>query len=766
MRIAVYGKGGIGKSTLSANLSAASALKGQRVLQIGCDPKQDSTRLLLGGERIRTVLEYLRDIRPEEQRLEDVVIRGWRGIDCVEAGGPEPGVGCAGRGILSAFSILDRLGCAWEEYDTIIYDVLGDVVCGGFAVPLRKGFAETVLVVTSEELMSIYAANNTLRGVSNMEQGERRSVGLIVNRRERDGGIESVRRFADAVAVPILAVIPRSGLLREAEQRAQTLIEMSPDNPVAEMFMRLAAEITSSATCSPRPLNNDALEEVMLDPTSSPDRGVTRIVGSADAADRGSPASREAGSPSGGSASKPATASGLENVHSPGCIRGSRSAQGRYLSKSLIAREPLHGCAFTGAVNTLTQIGDAVTLAHGPRSCTHIAASTMLSSGLASLRRHDVRIPEQLAPALVSTEMTDATMIHGGLDVFRAGLKEAVRRQPKAVFVATTCPAGVIGEDVDQVVREFERPDTPMLRVSTDGDIEGDYLQGVINACTEGAGRLIDPRSEPGDDCVNIVAEKNIAINADINFAEMERLLTLLGLRVHCRFVRRTTVDRLRTYLRAPLNLPAYLDHLGRVLRDFLSRQFGCVFAHHPFPSGFHETERWLLEIARFFGREEQGAAALDKMRLEYENAIVQLRPDLAGKRLMLVTYNHDVDWILETAFDLDMEIVKVGIVNYSQDGQYRTRYADRLTAETGYNPQRRADDIMRLKPDLFLGNYQSPGLPQISHYDTVPLCPNTGHLGGLALARRWRRLLNAPIREGWRKDEARLLHSRSAAET
>ena len=732
MRIAVYGKGGIGKSTLSANLSAALALQGRRVLQIGCDPKQDSTRLLLGGMRPQTVLEYLRDRPLELQRLDEIVHRGWQGVDCVEAGGPKPGVGCAGRGILSAFSILDRLGCPWESYDAILYDVLGDVVCGGFAVPLRKGFAEAVLIVTSEEFMSLYGANNILHGIRNMEQGEARSVGLIVNRREREGDIAAVRRFSEAVGVPILATIPRSNLFALAEERAQTLMEGWPESDEAAIIGRLAAELTVDFACDPHPLEESELERLVLGRVTAARRPL------AAEPDQARPATRPKGD-------------------------GGEAGQRRYLSKSVITREPLHGCAFTGAVNTLTQIGDAVTLAHGPRSCAHIALSTMLSSGLATRRRQGILIPEQIAPALISTEMTDATMIHGGLDAFRQGLDRALAQRPQAVFVVTTCPAGVIGDDVGSVLAEAEDGTVPLLPVSTDGDIEGDYLQGVINASIEGAGQLIDRRVSPREDWVNVVAEKNIALNADANFMEMERLLAMVGLGVHCRFVRRTSVSQLRDYLRAPLNLPAYLDHLGRTLRDYLHETFGCAFAENPFPSGFHETRRWLLEIARFFDREGRAQEALDRMAREYDQAIETLRPHLAGKRLMLVTYNHDVDWILETAFDLDMEIVRVGIVPYSQDSHYRTRYGDRLPVEENYNPEQRAEEIERLRPDLFLGNYQSPGLPEITHYDTIPFCPDVGHLGGLALAQRWRRLLGAPIREGWRADEARLLSERSS---
>ncbi len=391
----------------------------------------------------------------------------------------------------------------------------------------------------------------------------------------------------------------------------------------------------------------------------------------------------------------------------------------------------------------------------------------MLSSGLASMRRYKTVIEEQLSPLLISTEMTDDTLIHGGLDVFRATLNRVVKQTTGPVFVLTTCPAGVIGENVDMVIRAHDgAPGGPIIHIPSDGNLEGDYLQGVINACIEGAANLIDPHVTPEDISVNVVAEKNIALNADANFAEIERMLNALGLKVNCRFVRRTTSNRIREFLKASLNLPAYMDHLGRVLCDFFVDRFGCHFIDAPFPSGFSETERWLRLIATHFGRETQAESLLNRLREEYLSAVDDLRPFLKDKRLMLITYNHDVDWILETAFDLEMDIVKVGILDYSQDAVFRTRYTDQIHPEMGYPPERRAQDIESLRPDLFLGNYQSSGLPATTRYDTLPLCPNAGPFGGLAHASRWKRVLSTPITEGWRMDEARLLENRAFTTT
>ena len=169
IKIAVYGKGGIGKSTVTANLSAAFASMGKRVIQIGCDPKADSTINLLGGKPLLPVMNYMRDMEKDPETLEDISKTGFGNILCIETGGPTPGLGCAGRGIIATFQLLEELEL-FETYkpDIVMYDVLGDVVCGGFAAPIREGYAEEVLIVTSGEKMALYAANNIYQAVKTL----------------------------------------------------------------------------------------------------------------------------------------------------------------------------------------------------------------------------------------------------------------------------------------------------------------------------------------------------------------------------------------------------------------------------------------------------------------------------------------------------------------------------------------------------------------------------------------------------------------------
>lgn len=275
----------------------------------------------------------------------------------------------------------------------------------------------------------------------------------------------------------------------------------------------------------------------------------------------------------------------------------------------------------------------------------------------------------------------------------------------------------------------------------------------MINACIEGAGALVDPRCAPEDDLVNIVAEKNIATNTELNLREITQLLDQLGLRVNCRFVRRTSVAELHGLLKAPLNLLAYNDHLGRVLQAFLVERFGATFAQSPFPVGFTETTRWLRELAAFFGRPQRAEATIERAHTQYARGIRQLRSGLAGRRLMIVTYNHDLDWIVEAALDAGMELVKVGILNSIEDHGFRTRYNGQFAVETGYTPEQRDADLERLAPHLLLSSYTPAGAVLPLHCDTIPLCPDVGFFSGLHLVRRWATLLKAPIVEGWRND-------------
>ena len=245
LKIAIYGKGGIGKSTVTSNLAAAFSALGKRVIQIGCDPKADSTINLLGGEPLLPVMNYMREQDEDPEELSQISRVGFGGVLCIETGGPTPGLGCAGRGIIATFQLLEdlRLFETWKP-DVVLYDVLGDVVCGGFAAPIREGYAEKVLIVTSGEKMALYAANNINSAVKNFEdRSYARVEGVILNHRNVEREYEKVREFADRNGLEIVAEIPRSDDIIRYEDQGMTVIQGDLSLEVSQRFLSLAQHL-------------------------------------------------------------------------------------------------------------------------------------------------------------------------------------------------------------------------------------------------------------------------------------------------------------------------------------------------------------------------------------------------------------------------------------------------------------------------------------------------------------------------------------------
>lgn len=252
-KIAIYGKGGIGKSTTVSNIAASFD---DLTFVIGCDPKADTTRTLV-GKRIPTILDTIRTNKQPE--LEEVLYDGFNNTLCVESGGPEPGVGCAGRGVIVAMKLLDQLRAFESDPDLVIYDVLGDVVCGGFSVPLREEYADEVYIVTSGEYMSLYAANNIAKGVQKLNG---KLGGIICNCRNVNDEIEIVTEFASLLKTKVIGIIPRSELVQTSEFQAKTVIEVFPDSQQAEEYRKLTQSIMENDDfVSPTPMESEDFEK-------------------------------------------------------------------------------------------------------------------------------------------------------------------------------------------------------------------------------------------------------------------------------------------------------------------------------------------------------------------------------------------------------------------------------------------------------------------------------------------------------------------------
>lgn len=265
-QVAIYGKGGIGKSTTTQNLTAGLVELGKKVMVVGCDPKADSTRLLLGGLAQKTVLDTLRT-EGEDVDLDKILKEGFGGTRCVESGGPEPGVGCAGRGIITSIGLLERLGAYTDDLDYVFYDVLGDVVCGGFAMPIREGKAQEIYIVASGEMMALYAANNISKGIQKYaKKGGVRLGGIICNSRKVDREEDLLRAFAKELGTQLIYFVPRDNIVQRAEINKQTVIAYNPESSQAQEYRNLAEAVEKNTMFTiPTPMTQERLEEILME---------------------------------------------------------------------------------------------------------------------------------------------------------------------------------------------------------------------------------------------------------------------------------------------------------------------------------------------------------------------------------------------------------------------------------------------------------------------------------------------------------------------
>ena len=265
---AIYGKGGIGKSTTTQNLVAALAESGKKVMIVGCDPKSDSTRLMLHAKAQNTIMQLASEAGSvEDLELESVLKVGYGNVKCVESGGPEPGVGCAGRGVITSINFLEEEGAYDEDLDFVFYDVLGDVVCGGFAMPIRENKAQEIYIVVSGEMMAMYAANNIAKGiVKYANSGSVRLAGLICNSRNTAREADLIEALASRLGTHMIHFIPRDNEVQRAEIRRMTVIEYNPSSEQAGEYRTLAQEMSDNKKLViPTPITMDELEELMME---------------------------------------------------------------------------------------------------------------------------------------------------------------------------------------------------------------------------------------------------------------------------------------------------------------------------------------------------------------------------------------------------------------------------------------------------------------------------------------------------------------------
>jgi len=735
-RLAVYGKGGIGKSTIAANISATLASCGMRVLQIGCDPKHDSTRLLLGGRTVKTVLEYLRDIAEADRRLDEVVHEGVLGVNCVEVGGPEPGIGCAGRGILSAFTLLEKLGLRESDYDAIVYDVLGDVVCGGFAIPLRKGYAQSVLLVTSEEYMPLYAANNILRGINGVAGIAPRVLGVFHNVRDNDADLSAIERFSQAVGLPVVSRLERSTLVQDAEQLSRPLVLSAPQSQESGVFDRLAEQLLDNSPHYPAmPLDDAQLDQIVLGRTTG------KIAASGHIAEAKG---------NGGLDQPSAFTQAAVDLH---FCNFEQTPHELYFYRKKPIRQPIWGCAFQSAVRTALRLRDAVVIAHSPRSCAYMCRSNICTGASRDLKRRGKYRIDPLDPNMVCTDMTVPHMIYGGTELLTQTLKDVLLDKPPVVFLATACPPAIIGDDIADAIRQAQpvSPGTRIIPLRTDGNMTGGGANGHLSALFDGLLSVVEaaPNEPVQARCVNLLGDWMHEQSRTIR-----GILNDVGISVNTSFSvndRYPRVEDLRRLNRAPLTLVGAMNFKMVAAGKHLRERFNTQLGTYPFPRGFRETALWLRDIGEFFGIQDRVERYLAVHEAEYDATVLECCKVLAGKRVVIFT-GQPVDWILDVMLDCGIEIPLVAVMARREDIYRPLRYEGKLPIEFSFHPDRRSEVYEKFKPDAILAGARHDLPDDAVTLDTVGVTEEDIGFGVEQIAaRRWVNLLATGLREEWR---------------
>ncbi len=700
IRVAIYGKGGIGKSTTSSNLSYCLARMGKSVLQIGCDPKHDSTRQLIGGIEQRTVLDYVRDTPPSKRALSDVMMTGSAGVSCIEAGGPEPGIGCAGRGILTMFETLKRLGVDDIQRDIVVYDVLGDVVCGGFAVPMRAEYSDAVYIVTSGEFMSLYAANNILKGLLNFGAERPRVAGLIFNERGSPDESPLVQRFAEAVELPIVVRMPRSAEFMSAEREGRTVSELYSDSLPASIYRVLAEDVINLSEggrplCTPRPLTDDQLNDLLSG--RSPDL------------------SRRA-------------------VRKPACTAP------KHLGMA--------SCASRGAAFEAGRVTDLPIIIHGPDSCGYVMSHTQDSHYLSDMDA-DIFLVPKMRNNIVCTGMTNDSSVFGGAGLLSEKIDELYGGGNRLIAVVTTCVSGMIGDDVDRVARDAmaSHPDLDVMVVHADGNLSGDSEEGR-DAVIESLVGLIGPATLECRDVVNLVDDTFMWYSRGRNDAWTREILGSLGLELGVKIFEDCTVEDVKTCGRNRFTILADDTERNKLMMDLLEEK-GFSFDLPVLPKGFREATEWAKEVGATIGKEDLAEDCIHSMEAEYGCAVSDAGI-LRGRKIDLaVSAGTDVDWMIDTLLDAGAEVRHAYLFRTRSSEVRVSRYRERIDIVNVESPRALNGMLSEDPPELIVGMAHMFCEACFKSVDPPQEC--IGHKASVEFLRTVCNILRSGTVEGWK---------------
>ncbi len=598
--LAVYGKGGIGKSTVSANLSYLLSKDGSSVLHVGCDPKHDSTRLLMRGESIRTF---------SSDTSADPVCKGTDGILCVECGGAEPGRGCAGKGMEMLFSRISDI-----DADYRVCDVLGDVVCGGFSIPVRAGNCDAVLIITSGEFMSLFAANNILRGLANINPGNC-VMGLILNRRGDPGEEIQVKRFAEAVGLPIVCELPRSQLFSDAEASGEVLSSLFPGSDEAKRLEDLANLVRSSPELFvPKPLSEDAMTDLA--------------------------AGRPIRNDGGGSRRRNCTFEGFDSER----------------NLTYVGEFVMPACTSHGAADGAMKITDAAAILHGPRNCAYLME-------LAYRRRvaygSSERGGRMFEPGIYSTNLDADGAFRDSGELIEDAVLRAKSDGYRRMFLIPTCSSEIMGTDLALAARRLsEKHSVDIVPVAADETFLGSKFGGTFGFIDALISRMEPRESEKGT--VNLIARWFYAVGREPNARAIDRILSKLGLRVRFRFVDFCTMEQVEDFCSAEYDIQLGYAKLNSRVCDRISEATGRRRALElDVPVGLEESVQWIRRIAEYAPELAPLAGpAEDALRREFEEEISAMVPILKGRKAVIYCIMvRDLKWEVDTMKALGIDV-------------------------------------------------------------------------------------------------------------
>ncbi len=599
-RIAFYGKGGIGKSTISANVSYLLSLDGSTVLHVGCDPKHDSTRLLTHGRNIRTF---------SSDTSADPICEGLNGIRCAECGGAEPGKGCAGKGMELLF---DRI--SGENADYRVCDVLGDVVCGGFSVPARAENCDSVIIVTSGEFMSLFAANNILRGLRNINPGKS-VMGIAFNRRGEENEDAQVRRFADAVGLPILCDIPRSRLFAESEISGEVLSKSFPDSPETGILRALADAIRSRPERHlPRPLSEKAMSDL--------------------------------------AAGRPITAGDEAGRRSDCCFEGYDAER----NITYVGEFAMPACTSHGAADGIMRIKDAAAVLHGPRNCAYLmefAFRRRVING--AMERGDY----PGSPGIYSTGLDADKAFRDPEGIIEDTVLRAASDGYRHIFLVPTCTSEIMGADLTKEAGKLsEKHSLDVAAVNPDGSFLSSKFGGTFGLMDALISRMKPRETEKGT--VNLIARWFYGLGRDRNLASIQKVLSLLGLKIRFGFLDFATMAEIEDFCSAEYDIQIGRAKLNSRIGERISEATGRrIPLDLDVPVGLSGCLEWVDALSEYAPElAPMAESAKDSLRAEFESIVGKYGQKIRGKKVAIYCEMvRDLKWQVDTLRALGADI-------------------------------------------------------------------------------------------------------------